>query len=113
MTTDYTHQDSKLTFLFPESLRVNRFKLVEQRADHAHFFTFALLDEQPGSLLNQALCDAISGKTHARMTVTRNDGVTCSESVIVRESKLKQPNVYHLSVIGPSNRSTVKRVPQR
>lgn len=113
MTTDYTDQDSKLTFLFPESLGVNRFKLVEQRADHVHFFTFTLLDERPGSRLNQALCEAISGKTHARMTVIRNDGLTCSESVIVKESKPKQPNVYHLSVIGPSNRSAVQRVPQR
>lgn len=99
MTTDYTHQDSKLTFLFPESLGVNRFKLVEQRTNHVHVFTFTLLDEQPGSRLNQALCKAISGKTHARMTVIRNDGVTCSESVVVKESATKEPNDYCLSVV--------------
>ncbi|OCA65084.1 hypothetical protein A9R10_00015 [Aeromonas piscicola] len=99
MTTDYTHQDSKLTFLFPESLGVNRFKLVERRADHVHVFTFTLLDEQPGSRLNQALCKAISGKTHARVTVIRNDGVTCSENVVVKESATEAPNDYCLSVV--------------
>lgn len=107
MTTNYTNQDSKLTFSFPETLGVNRFKLVEYRSDHAHVFTFTLQNEQPDSQLNQALCKAISSKTHALVIVTRNDGVTRSENVVVRESATKEPNDYRLSVIGTSNRSAI------
>ncbi|WP_323884015.1 hypothetical protein [Aeromonas caviae] len=110
MTNTYkSRYGDRLTFLFPEALEVNRFELVECRVaaeingirhqDHTHFFTFTLLDEQPGSRLNQALCKAISGKTHARMTVIRNDGVTCSENVVVKESATGEPNDYCLNVV--------------
>lgn len=113
MTTDYTQTDSELTFLFPELLAVDRFKLVEQRTDHVHFFTFTLRNEQPGSRLNQALQKAISGKNHVQITAIRSDGRTCNECVVVKESELKQPNVYCLSVIGSNNRQAVQGVPKR
>jgi len=98
MTTDYTHQDSKLTFLFPESLGVNRFKLVEQRADHVHVFTFTLRDEQPGSELNQALHKAIRDKAIVQLIVTRGGSVIRDLNVVVSESATEKPNDYRLSV---------------
>lgn len=100
MTNTYKSWDGdRLIFVFPEAFEVSRFKLVERSADHAHVFTFTLLDEQPGSQLNQALRKAISGKTHTRITVIRHDGVTCSENVVVSESATEKPNDYRLSVV--------------
>lgn len=108
MTTNYTHQDSKLTFLFPEALEVSRFELFEYRAtveinqirhpDHVFVFTLTLLDEQPGSELNQALHKAIRDKALVQLIVIRNDGVTCSKNVVVSESATQKPNDYRLSV---------------
>ncbi len=109
MTTDYTNQDSKLTFLFPESLGVNRFKLVEYRStaemhdirhpDHTHVFTFTLRDEQPGSELNQALHKAIRDKAIVQLIVTRDGSVIRDLNVVVSESATEKPNDYCLSVV--------------
>ncbi|WP_429178622.1 hypothetical protein [Aeromonas salmonicida] len=108
MTTDYTHQDSKLTFLFPELLEVSSFELVEYRAtaeinkirhpDHVFVFTLTLLDEQPCSALNQALQKAISDKALVQLSLTRN-GSTYDWNVVVGESATKKPNDYRLSVV--------------
>lgn len=112
MTNTYKNQHGdRLTFLFPEALEVNRFELVERHADRVHVFTFTLLDEQPNSELNQALCKAISSKAHVLITVARNGGVTRSENVVVNQPE--SPNVYRLSVIGSINKSVVQGVPQR
>ena len=108
MTADYTHQDSKLIFFFPETHEVNRFKMVEYRTDHTHFFTFTLKNEQPNSRLNQALARHIDSKIHSLVIVTRNDGVTRRENVVVSKSATKGPNDYHLSIIGPSDRQKVQ-----
>ena len=108
MTADYTHQDSKLIFFFPETHEVNRFKMVEYRTDHTHFFTFTLKNEQPNSRLNQALARHIDSKIHSLVIMTRNDGVTRRENVVVSKSATKEPNDYRLSIIGPSNRQTVQ-----
>lgn len=108
MTADYTHQDSNLMFFFPEAHEVNRFKMVEYRADHAHFFTLTLKNEQPNSRLNQALARHIDSKIHSLVIMTRNDGVTRRENVVVSKSATKEPNDYRLSIIGPNNRQTVQ-----
>ncbi|WP_270796981.1 hypothetical protein, partial [Aeromonas sp. QDB11] len=83
-------------------------KMVEYRADHAHFFTLTLKNEQPNSRLNQALARHIDSKIHSLVIMTRNDGVTRRENVVVSKSATKEPNDYRLSIIGPSNRQTVQ-----
>ena len=118
MTTDYTQTDSELALSFPEALSITDFKLDEvirgrMTSSRTHYLTLMIRNEQPNSLLNQALQKAISGKNHVQITAIRSDGRTCNECVVVKESEPKQPNVYHLSVIGPSNRSAVQGVPQR
>ncbi|MGL5524702.1 MAG: hypothetical protein ACRDCY_12995 [Aeromonas veronii] len=118
MTTDYTQADSELTLFFPEALGITDFKLDEvihgrMTSSRTHYLTLIIRNEQPNSQLNQALQKAISGKNHVQITVARSDGRTCNENVVVKESEPKQPNVYRLSVIGPSNRQVVQGVPQR
>lgn len=117
MTTDYTQADSELTLSFPESLCVPNFKLDEfiygRTPSRTHYLTLTIHNELPNSQLNQALQKAISGKSHVQITASRSDGRTCNENVVVKESEPKQPNVYRLSVIGPSNRQAVQGVPKR
>lgn len=110
MTNTYKSRygGDRLTFLFPEALEVNRFELVECRVaaeingirhqDHTHFFTFTLLDEQPGSELNQALHKAIRDKVIVQLIVTRDDSVIRDLNVVVSESATEKPNDYRLSV---------------
>ncbi|HEH9427676.1 TPA: hypothetical protein SIA32_002923 [Aeromonas sobria] len=111
MTTDYTQADSELTLSFPEALSIPDFKLDEvisgMTPSQTHYLTLTICNEQPNSQLNQALQKAISGKNHVQITVTRSDGRTCNENVVVKESEPKQPNVYRLNVIGPSNHTQV------
>ena len=118
MTTDYTQADSELTLFFPEALSITDFKLDEvshggMTSSRTHYLTLIIRNEQPNSQLNQALQKAISGKNHVQITVTRSDGRTCNENVVVKESEPKQPNVYRLNVIGPSNHTQVLGHPPR
>lgn len=113
MTTDYTQADSELTLSFPEALSITEFKLDEMTSSRIHYLTLMIRNEQPNSQLNQALQKAISGKNHVQISAIRSDGRTCNECVVVKESEPKQPNVYHLHVIGPSNRPVIQGVPQR
>ncbi|WP_421304842.1 hypothetical protein [Aeromonas veronii] len=109
MTTDYTHQDSKLTILFPEPLEVRRFELDEFRStvesnnirypDDTHVFMFTLLDEQLGSELNQALHKAIRDKAIVQLIVARDGSVIRDLNVVVSESATEKPNNYRLSVV--------------
>ena len=77
MTADYTHQDSNLMFFFPEAHEVNRFKMVEYRADHAHFFTLTLKNEQPNSRLSQALARHIDSNIHSLVIMTQGGIALC------------------------------------
>jgi hypothetical protein len=109
MTANYTHRDSKLTFLLPEAFDVSRFGLAEHRAtavihdirhpDHTHVFTFTLLDGQPGAELNQALHKAIRDKAIVRLIVARDGSVIRDLNVVVSESATEKPNDYRLSVV--------------
>ncbi|MFM4904314.1 hypothetical protein [Aeromonas veronii] len=115
MTTDYTHQDFKLTFLFPEKIEASPFSLSEYnrvttsgyRRDSVtkgirlsdKFFVLTLQDEPSAADLNQALHKAISDKALVQLSLTHNGSAIHDLNVVVSESATEKPNNYRLSVV--------------
>jgi hypothetical protein len=118
MTTDFTQAESKLTLWLDEEFSVPNFKLDEvingrMTPSPTHLLKLTICNEQPDSLLNQALYQAINDKTTVPLRLTSNDDGSDIRDLNVVVNQPESPNVYRLSVIGPSNRQVVQGVPQR